>query len=159
MLVKRSIHAIALVRAACALRTILVSLICAAVLGVAGASAQTFPPPNPPTLPMVTIGTAALMSPTSAATYYGSSTTSTDGLAAITGTPTPTPPEIIEMARALKFNVDLIYQYVRNNIQVSWMYGLQKGALGALIDKGSAAHAAANRSGIRRAMGADRSLL
>src|SRR6185503_9277139 len=41
--------------------------------------------------------------------------------------------------RALKGNVDLIYQYVRNNIEIDWMYGLQKGALGALIDKSGTA--------------------
>src|SRR6202044_3552063 len=40
-----------------------------------------------------------------------------------------------ETARALKNNVDLIYAYVRNNVQVSWMYGLQKGGLGAMIDR------------------------
>lgn len=75
------------------------------------------------------------MSPLTADSYYGTAVLSTDGLGAITGTATPTPPEIVELKRALKGDPDLIYQYVRNNIQTVWMYGLQKGALGASIDK------------------------
>ena len=118
-----------------ALRIILAPLVFASVLGAQNAAAQSYPPPNPPTLPSMKIGTAALISPSSASTYYGSGTTWTDGLDAITGGTTLTPPEIIAMSRALKGNVDLIYAYVRNNIQVTWMYGLQKGALGTLIDK------------------------
>ena len=100
--------------------------------------AQTIPPPPvTPTLPMSKIGTAALISHTTAGHFYGSLTTSTDGLASYSGNPSPTPvaPEIVEQTRALKGNIDLIYQYVRNNIRVSWMYGMQKGGLGALIDK------------------------
>ena len=103
----------------------------AAVLGLLGlhASAQTY-------LPSIKIGTASLVSPTTANTYYAHwSDASTDGLGGITGTPTPTPVEIVELNRALKGDTDLIYQYVRNNIQTAWMYGLQKGALGASIDK------------------------
>ncbi|MBI3677516.1 MAG: transglutaminase domain-containing protein [Proteobacteria bacterium] len=81
-------------------------------------------------LPSVKIGTASLISPTAADAYYGSSTTSTNGL----GT-TSRPPEIVELARALKNNPDLIYEYVRNSIETVFIYGLQKGALGAEIDK------------------------
>ncbi|MBI3675502.1 MAG: hypothetical protein HY243_02675, partial [Proteobacteria bacterium] len=80
-------------------------------------------------LPSVKIGTASLISPTAADAYYGSSTTSTNGL----GT-TSRPPEIVELARALKNNPDLIYEYVRNSIETVFIYGLQKGALGAEID-------------------------
>src|SRR3569832_2451010 len=65
--------------------------------------AQTAPPT---TLGSMQIGSAALISPTQAASYYGNSTTSTAGLEAKMGsqTPTPTPPEIIVIARALKGN-------------------------------------------------------
>jgi hypothetical protein len=91
-------------------------------------------------LPSVKIGTAALISPLSADNYYGQwSNTSTDGLKTYTQVDTPTPPEIIELARALKYDPDLIYQYVHSNIQTVWMYGLQKGALGAEIDKSGTA--------------------
>src|ERR1051326_2379403 len=91
-------------------------------------------------LPSIKIGTAALISPVDADTKYGSSTTSTDQLSTYTNvSPTPTPPEIVELARALKYDPDLIYQYVHNNIQTVWMYGLQKGALGAEIDKAGTA--------------------
>jgi hypothetical protein len=44
------------------------------------------------------------------------------------------PPSIIEMARALKKNLDLIYQHVMNNVDYYPTFGFQKGALGALID-------------------------
>lgn len=91
-------------------------------------------------LPSIKIGTAALISPSSANTYYYSKpgwtdTNNSDGLSAITGITTPIPPELVELVRALKSDPDLIYQYVANNIQTVWMYGLQKGALGAELDK------------------------
>lgn len=81
-------------------------------------------------LPSAKIGTAALISPSAAVSYYGSSTASTNSL----GT-SGRPKEIVELARALSYNPDLIYEFARNNIQVSWMYGLQKGALGAIVDR------------------------
>jgi len=49
---------------------VLLSL-CVPLFGALIASAQTLPPPNAPTLPMMQVGTAALISPTQAATYYG----------------------------------------------------------------------------------------
>lgn len=57
------------------------------------------------------------------------------------GIPTPptmeasgAPSSIDELARALKYDVDLIYQFVYDNIEYYPIYGVQKGALGALID-------------------------
>ena len=41
---------------------------------------------------------------------------------------------IAELARALKDDVDLIYEFVYNNIEFIPTYGSQKGALGCLID-------------------------
>lgn len=41
---------------------------------------------------------------------------------------------ITEMARALKNDVDLIYQFVHDQVEFLPTYGSQKGALGALID-------------------------
>ena len=70
-------------------------------------------------VPSVKIGTAALISPSSADIYYGNATTSTNGTGA-----TVRPPEIVELARALKNDPDLIHEYVRNNIEVVWLYGL-----------------------------------
>jgi YD repeat-containing protein len=43
-------------------------------------------------------------------------------------------PSIVEMARALKNDVDLIYQFVANNVDFVPTYELHKGGLGALID-------------------------
>jgi len=49
-------------------------------------------------------------------------------------TPPPAANEIVELARALKWNPDLIYEYVRNNIKTIPIYDSLKGALGALLD-------------------------
>jgi RHS repeat-associated protein len=46
----------------------------------------------------------------------------------------PAPAEIIELARALKNDPDLIYEYVYNNIETLPQYGSAKGPLGALLD-------------------------
>lgn len=85
-------------------------------------------------LPSSRIGTAALISPASADTYFGSATTHTNGLGL-----SERPPEVRELARALRNDVDLIYDYVRNNIEVEWAYGLRKGALGAIVDQSGTA--------------------
>src|ERR1700760_128347 len=106
-------------------------LLCVAVLAICAIAAG----PANAYLPSVKIGTAALISPSAANAYYGSGTTSSDGLSNYTGVETPAPPEIIELERALRGDPQLIYQYVANNIQTVFMYGLQKGALGAEIDK------------------------
>ena len=84
----------------------------------------------PTTTPSVKIGVAALITPTAASSFYGSSTTVTNSV----GSYVP-PNEIVELARALGNNVDTIYEFVRNNIEVAWMYGEQKGALGAITDR------------------------
>jgi len=47
---------------------------------------------------------------------------------------TPGPASIAELARALRNDVDLIYQFVHDNIEFFPMYGVQKGALGTIID-------------------------
>jgi RHS repeat-associated protein len=44
------------------------------------------------------------------------------------------PASIAELARSLRYDPDLIYQYVRNNIEVYPIFGVQKGALGAVLD-------------------------
>jgi RHS repeat-associated protein len=90
---------------------------------VSSANAQAY-------LPSMKIGTAPLVSPSSADSFYGTSTAATHRAGY-----NPAPPEIVALARGLKNDPDLIYQYVRNNVDVVWEYGLQKGALGASIDK------------------------
>ena len=44
------------------------------------------------------------------------------------------PPSIAELARALKNDPDLIYQYVANNVDYTPIYGVMKGSFGALVD-------------------------
>ncbi|MGA7538936.1 MAG: RHS repeat-associated core domain-containing protein [Steroidobacteraceae bacterium] len=80
-------------------------------------------------LPAVIIGQAPLISPSAAESYYGTATTSTNSTGA------PTPNEVNELARALGYNVDEIYDFVRNNIDTVFIFGAQKGALGTIIDK------------------------
>jgi len=46
----------------------------------------------------------------------------------------PAPASIAELTRALKNDVDLIYQFVHDNIEFYPMYGVQKGAFGTLVD-------------------------
>ncbi|MFO0315326.1 MAG: RHS repeat protein, partial [bacterium] len=49
------------------------------------------------------------------------------------------PASIAELARALKNSPDLMYEYVRNNIEFYPVWGVQKGAVGAIVDqKGTA---------------------
>ncbi len=77
---------------------------------------------------------AAETSTTTANSYYGTGLTSTREIWG----PDPTanrPAELKELARALRYNVDLIYEYVHDNVRTVFMYGLQKGALGAVIDQ------------------------
>lgn len=57
------------------------------------------------------------------------STTRISGDTAATG-----PASIVELARALKNDPDLIYEYVRNNIEYNPIWGIQKGAFGTILD-------------------------
>lgn len=50
------------------------------------------------------------------------------------------PASIAELARSLRNNPDLIYQYVRNNVEYYPNFGVQKGALGAVLDNQGTAH-------------------
>ncbi|MBN3759429.1 RHS repeat-associated core domain-containing protein [Burkholderia sp. Ac-20365] len=57
----------------------------------------------------------------------------------VTNEAPPGPASIEELARALRYHPDLIYQYVRNNIEIDPVRGIHKGALGAVLDnQGSA---------------------
>jgi RHS repeat-associated protein len=86
------------------------------------------------TTPSTKIGTAPLVAPSAAGSYYGTlgsaATTSTNDLYGAGA-----PKEVVELARALKNDPDLIFEYVRNNIDTVWIFGAQKGALGAIIDR------------------------
>lgn len=61
----------------------------------------------------------------------------TDGYTNTNPTPTDTGthPEFEALAYSLKYDHALIYQYIRDNIETLPIFGLRKGALGALIDK------------------------
>jgi len=49
-------------------------------------------------------------------------------------TPPAAEPELVELARALEYDPDLIYQYVHDNIATLPQYGSLKGPLGAMLD-------------------------
>lgn len=50
-------------------------------------------------------------------------------------TPPAADPEIAELARALKYDSSLIFEFVYNNIEFEPSYGSKKGALGTLLDR------------------------
>lgn len=89
-------------------------------------------------LPAVKLMSAPLVSPTTAWSLYGGDTTHTSGLAAWSGSP----PEIKALARTLGAGREVpdqyahnVLDYVRNNIDVEFRFGLGKGGRGALIDQ------------------------
>ncbi|WP_416777213.1 transglutaminase domain-containing protein [Xenorhabdus budapestensis] len=54
---------------------------------------------------------------------------------ALACTPPPADPEIRDLARALNYNLDLIYEYVYYGIDYSPTFGLKKGPLGTFLDR------------------------
>lgn len=50
------------------------------------------------------------------------------------------PASIAELARSLRNHPDLIYQYIRNNIEYYPTFGVQKGALGTILDNQGTAY-------------------
>lgn len=85
--------------------------------------------------PSTKIGTAPLISPSAANTYFTSLGTASSNTTGETGRPK----EIVELARALKGSPDLIYEHVRNNAETVWTYGLTKGAMGVIVDRAGTA--------------------
>ena len=108
----------------------------AGLLATSPAFAQAGPP-------SVTLQTAPLVDPATARAAYGSAAVHTVGIAA---RPTAAP-EIVALARSLGSEqrtsgqitdaqyIDNVLQWVRNNVEVEFRYGLSKGAVGALIDQ------------------------
>lgn len=92
--------------------------------------------------PAVNFAQGTLVAPSGAATFYGPSTTSTNATGA-----TQRPVEVRELANGLGASKviagqlsasaysDRVFQYVNTNIDTVFMYGLQKGALGAVLDQ------------------------
>ena len=60
---------------------------------------------------------------------------SSSGGATHPGSAVEVTPEIAELARALRGDVDLIFEYVHNQIEFNPVFGSHKGAMGALLDK------------------------
>ncbi|MFC0397540.1 transglutaminase-like domain-containing protein, partial [Paraburkholderia rhizosphaerae] len=74
----------------------------------------------------------------------------------VTNDAPPGPASIDELARALRYHPDLIYQFVRNNIEIDPVRGIHKGALGAVLDnQGSASDQAQLMVSLLRTSGFD----
>jgi RHS repeat-associated protein len=84
-------------------------------------------------VPSAKIGRAPLIHPTSAEAAYPTSLDSTS--TSTLGAGAPTPNEVVELARGLNNDVDKIYDFVRNYVDTVFIFGAQKGALGAIIDR------------------------
>jgi RHS repeat-associated protein len=83
--------------------------------------------------PSVKIKTAPLLSPSAAYSYY---TGQQDWQAWNNSTGEASRPrEVRELSRALKQDPNLIYEFVRDNVETTWTYGLSKGAQGAIVDR------------------------
>lgn len=76
--------------------------------------------------PAVIIPTAPLVTPTAALTYYGNPASPTP--------PSTRDPIVAEAARSLRYDVDTIYAFVRDNVRLTPVFGLQKGARGVVLD-------------------------
>jgi len=133
-------------RAVCSLAAV-AGLWCAGALPAAAQSAA---------LPSVRIVSGVPITPSAAQTWYSAqgtaATTSTDGLCRDYGSasghqaagicPTggrPAAPEIVELARALKDDPNLIYEYMRNTVDTEFIFGAHRGPLGVIIDKSGTA--------------------
>ena len=89
------------------------------------------------------VAPGTLLSPASAWTFYGASATHTVGVAAVSSPP----PELVELQRALSLGgtctgicyAASVYQYVQNNIDTEFLFGLGKGGYGALVDQSGSA--------------------
>lgn len=84
-------------------------------------------------VPSAKIGRAPLIHPTSAEAAYPTSLDSTS--TSTLGVGAPAPNEVVELARGMNNDVDKIYDFVRNYVDTVFIFGAQKGALGAIIDR------------------------
>lgn len=116
-----------------AISTTAVAVTLSGVLGCAGAANADSPPPATAILKGTPI------SPADALAYYNvQGATATNGLCRdfpsisliCTGV---RPPEVVELARGLKNDPNLIYEYIRNSIDTEFQFGLQKGDLGVKL--------------------------
>lgn len=101
------------------------------------AQAQSSPPPTPQrAIPANLIDTASLQSPSSALSYYAGIS---GGYSVSPVTSPVRPEELKSLARTLGADAQSIYAYVRDNFEIEPIFGLKKGAYGALIDESGTA--------------------
>jgi len=108
------------VRAGVRLRLPIRSVIYAAIVGGLG-TGQAYA-----AQPTLVIANAPIVTPSAALTYYGTPTSPTP--------PTTRDPLIQEQARALRYDVDKIFAYVRDNVETIPMFGVQEGARGIVLN-------------------------
>lgn len=76
--------------------------------------------------PSLVVATAPLVTPAAALTYYGSP--------ASPAPPATRDPLIQEQARALRYDVDKIFAFVRDNVETIPIFGVQQGARGVVLN-------------------------
>ncbi|MGC6331823.1 RHS repeat domain-containing protein [Rhizorhabdus sp. FW153] len=76
--------------------------------------------------PAVVIAAAPLVSPSAALSYYGNPVSP--------AAPAARDVLVKEMARSLRYDIDNIFQHVRDNVETVPIWGAQKGARGVILD-------------------------
>lgn len=77
-------------------------------------------------VPAVIIADAPIVAPSAALTYYGNPASPTP--------PASRDPLVEEIARSLRYDVDRIFEHVRDNVEFVPIFGVQKGARGIVLD-------------------------
>ncbi|MBA3811445.1 MAG: RHS repeat protein [Caulobacteraceae bacterium] len=88
--------------------------------GAEPAAAQSIP------IPVVKIGATSLVPPATALTHFGNQ--------ASPSPPATRDPLVRALARSLHYDIDVIFEHVRDHVEFTPMYGLQKGARGVILD-------------------------
>ncbi|UTW58744.1 hypothetical protein KFE96_00105 [Kordiimonas sp. SCSIO 12603] len=101
-------------------------LVAGLLMGTAGVSAQTIEPE----VAAIKVGKADRVGFGTAFDFYGATKVLPQDLHRNAARPV----EIKELARALKYDPELIYNYVHDRIDIVPQFGLQKGALGTYLD-------------------------
>ena len=101
----------------------------ASLLSILGASVCVlvgWASPCKAAMPAVVITSAPLVSPATALNYYGNPASPTP--------PAARDPLVQEIARSLRYDIDRIFEHVRDNVEFVPIWGVQKGARGVVLD-------------------------
>lgn len=105
------------------------------IAGFIAAAAPFVTPAASAQLPVISFEDGVAVTPASADLFYAAQAGGLTGRAAKTGFD----PLISETSRALHGDPLLVYEFIRENIETTAHFGLQKGGLGALLDRAGTA--------------------